>query len=539
MPASSPDRAAQRAALDRVDALERAKAVLYAQEARSRVLIGRLWDQDPGQVLELAGTARIGQGRAAGQLDRAERLVQYFPVALGLLEHGVMFVGTAELLLRLSKNCSPAVQQLLDERVSETVCLLDAADAGRRIARAIPELEAEIDAAEQRERLERAHAGRRVWVEPAQDGMARIGAELDAVDARRWALDFEELVRAQKLADERDGVVRTQDQRRADIFRDLPSRLLDLANAAATGHLTELLTDAADPLGRLLALPVHNPTVLNVHVAMTTALEMDQRSGWVEGLGAVPAVRARILLPNAGLRRIGVDDRTGIPLGMDPPQMPKAPWGHLVDFTPAHARHEQQRLLSLLTPMYVTDRAEPAHDPSSALRRLLQIRDLACDGPGCPRTAAACELDHEQPWSEGGQTALWNLVHRSTRCHHRKHDDWTVTRDQHTGLSTWLSPAGSTFERLSAWQPPTELPHDTVLPEPRLEQPFHITPEAYELAQELPLWPTLPPAQPPEPRFTRRGIHTDNLDTLDDNGNPKPTRPPGNGEHWDNGPPPF
>jgi len=544
----APDPSAQRAALQRVDALERAKAVLYAQEARSRVNIAQLWSDDPGQVLELAGTARIGQGRAAGQLDRSSRLVENFPLALGLLEHGVMFVATADLLLGLSKNCSPEVQRLLDARLSERVCLMDAADARARITRAIPQLESEVDEAAQRQRYERARQGRRVWVDPVEDGMARIGAELDAVDARRWALDFEELVRAQKVCDEREGVVRTQDQRRADVFAALPSRLLALAESAARGRLEQLLAAARveqgsqgewdrDELVRgLLSLPVRKPTVLNVHVGMTTLLDYDQRSGWIEGLGAVPAMRARMLLPTAALRRVGVDERTGVPIGMDPSSMPQPPWDGEMDLSPRHAKHQQSRLLRLLTPLYWTDRAEPQHDPSTAVRQFLQVRDLTCDGPGCPRSASACELDHEQPWVDGGQTAPWNLTHRSTRCHHRKHDDWSVIRDEETGASTWRSPTGSVFERLSRWDPPTQIPDDAVLPEPRLEPPFHTAPDPYLLDEERPLWPTLPP---PAPRRTRRGISSEDADDLDDNGVP---RDPGSSTYrmrWDEGPPPF
>jgi hypothetical protein len=427
---------------------------------------------------------------------------------------------------------------------------MDAADARARIARAIPQLEAEVDAAAQRERYERARASRRVWVDPVDDGMARIGAEIDAVDAKRWALDFEELVRAQKVVDERDGVVRTQDQRRADVFAELPSRLLALAESAAKGRLSQVLAQACvgtDGEGRdrdelvcsLLSLPVRKPQVLNVHVAMTTLLDYDQRSGWIEGLGAVPAMRARMLLPSSGLRRIGVDERTGIPLGMDPPSGPEPPWAGEMDLSPGHAKHQQSRLLRLLGPMYVTDRAEPQHDPSEALRRFLQLRDLTCDGPGCPRYATASELDHEDAWAEGGVTAAWNLRHRSTRCHHRRHDGWFAAHDGDTGVTTWLSPAGSVFERLNPWDPPTEVPADAVLPEPRLEQPLGIVPEPYELEDERPLWPTLPPPSPPEPRFTRRGISSEAAEDLDGDGKPSRAASRTFRIRWDDGPPPF
>ena len=734
---SSPDRTAQRAVLERVGSLERERAVLFAKQARAHAEMAVLWGEDPGVLLELAGTARMGQGRAGGLLGRDERLVTLFPVALGLLELGVMRVATVEILLAVSKNCTAPVQQLLDERLAERVCQLDAVDARRLIAQSIPELEAELDPAAQHERLEQARANRGVWAHPVEDGMARIGAELDQVSARRWSLDFEELVRAQKVIDDRDGVKRTQAQRRADVFAQLPSRLLALADAAARGRLQELLaqvaaerattgssaivdallsdtpgaqdataqdvsaqdataqdataqdvsaqdidTEAANddrdsevdtvvvgtrdvctgdvdtgdvdgdevvdgqctglvpaprtagqslvdelPLGPaprppcqwweldreelligLLRLPVRNPVMLNVHIPMTTLLDLDQRSGWLEGFGSVPALHARMLLPITELRRVAVDPVTGVPLGLDPLTGPLPPWPGELD-PPDHGQHQPQRLrpprpraadidgslpdparpealgsIALLEivapsavpataetaaeagaasgrvsvpspssaqvqrrrllemlgrPMYLTDRAEPQHDPSTALREQARVRDQLCDGPGCPRTAGACELDHELDFALGGQTALWNLRHRSTRCHHRKHDVWTVEHDPSTAISTWTSPTGSVYERRSPWQPPLELAADLVLPEPRLVHPIDLPPDRYDAGSEWPLWREPEPPQPRQPRKAR-GI---DLDRINEDGSitPLPTpRPPSTSNGWgDDDPPPF
>ncbi|HUR52115.1 MAG TPA: DUF222 domain-containing protein [Mycobacteriales bacterium] len=534
----TPDVAAQRAVLDRVASLEREQAVLYARQARARAEMAQLWGADQGVVLELAGTARIGQQRAGGQLDRGAQLVHGFPVALGLLEHGVMRVGTVEVLLNVTRQCSRPVQQLLDARLSEQLCQLDAVDVRRRVLQAVPEVEAEVEAGEQEHRFERARADRGVWVMQVEDGMARIGAEVEQLAARRWALDFEELVRAEKVLDARTGVTRTQAQRRADVFAELPSRLLALADAAARGRLEELLSEAPsrepqpdtdELVTRMLALELRKPVTLHVHVPMSTLLDLDQRSGWLEGYGPVPAMRARMLLPCAALRRVGVDERTGIPLGTDAPAGPEPPWDGEMDLHPA-AAHQRTHLFALLGPMYVTDQAEPQHDPSTALRRLVQLRDQTCDGPGCPRSASACELDHEQDHALGGPTAEWNLRHRSTRCHHAKHAGWTVTRDADTGASTWTSPAGSVYERHTLWQAPTELPPDLVLPEPRPAAPKQLTD-----CHDGPLW------HEPErraPRTPRRGVDPDDVDDQGDR-IPKQGRPAAGTTSWDDGPPPF
>jgi hypothetical protein len=538
---SAPDLAAQRAVLDRVASLEREQSVLYARQARARAEMVRLWGADQGVLLELAGTARVGQVRAGGQLCRAERLVEHLPVALGLLEMGAMRVGTVEVLLELTKSCSVEVQRLLDARLSERICPMDAVDARRLVAASIPEVEAEVDAEAVRERHERARANRGVWAFGVQDGMARIGAELDQLSARRWSLDFEELVRAQKVLDDRDGVIRTAAQRRADVFAELPSRLLALADAAAKNRLAAVMeqvtaqaargarSDADEVLAQLLRLPVRNPRTLNVHVAMTTLLDLDQRSGWLAGFGPVPALHARMLEPVAALRRIAVDPRTGVPLGLDPLTGADPPWQGEYD-PPAPGHVPRQRLLQLLgPPMYLTDRAEPQHDPSTAQRAQAQVRDQACDGPGCPRSVSGCELDHETDFALGGPTAVWNLRHRSPRCHHAKHAGWTVEHDLQTAISTWLSPAGSSYQRRAPWLPPTELPEDLQLPGPRVVEPRDLAPDRPD--HDEPLW------RDPGPRITRsRGV---DADTVDEHGNPLPRPEPGPRKTWYDGPAPF
>jgi hypothetical protein len=364
MPAG-PDLLAQRSAVHRLDAIERQKSALLAAELRAAAHLGAVFgDTDDGVVLEVAGTARVGQVRATTMLTRGQRMVELFPISLGLLEAGVMRAGTADIVLHESRHCSRAVQQRLDGQLSEKVCLLDAADARREVVRAIPEIEAELDADEQRLRHERALADRFVSISPTHDGMARITADLGVLEARRFGLDLQELVRAQKVLDDQQDVVRTQAQRRADVLAKLPSLVLALAESAAKGRLADLLpdallaaaapstSDASDELpldlpertappcwtrdsdslvAELLSLPVRGPVTMHVHTAMTTLLELDQRAGWLEGLGPLSALHARILLPGADLRRVAVDERTGVPLGIDIP--PNTPWFDTCDWT--------------------------------------------------------------------------------------------------------------------------------------------------------------------------------------------------------------
>jgi 5-methylcytosine-specific restriction endonuclease McrA len=185
----------------------------------------------------------------------------------------------------------------------------------------------------------------------------------------------------------------------------------------------------------------------------------------------------------------------------------------------ARAQDQQQRLLAMLRPVRLRDTTEPQHDPSAALRRLVQVRDLRCTGPGCPRTASSCDLDHEVEYAQGGPTSEPNLSAKSPRCHRAKHNGWTADRDRTTGSTTWTSPDGSTFTRRPAWRPHPWHPEVVLPPLPRLQQ----LPEAEtDYPLDRPLW--IPPRLPERPKPAAS----------------TPARPKPAGRSWDDGgPPPF
>ncbi|MDX6218485.1 MAG: hypothetical protein QOJ48_166, partial [Frankiales bacterium] len=105
-------RAAQRAALEQVEADEAEQARQYAIRMAHRAEVARLWERErSGFVeMELAGTALIGQVRAARELDDAVRLRDLLLSTRRLLEDGVLFVAAAELLLRETRRCDERVQ---------------------------------------------------------------------------------------------------------------------------------------------------------------------------------------------------------------------------------------------------------------------------------------------------------------------------------------------------------------------------------------------------------------------------------------------
>ena len=80
--------------------------------------------------------------------------------------------------------------------------------------------------------------------------------------------------------------------------------------------------------------------------------------------------------------------------------------------------------------------------PTASQRRAVTARNRTCIFPGCRQPATGADLDHTNPWSNGGRTCADNLAplcrhHHVIRHRHR----WTYQRS-HDGDHTWTSPLG-------------------------------------------------------------------------------------------------
>src|SRR4051794_14293351 len=243
MPSRTPAALAeQQAALAALEELEARAAQLNAERLALRAEIARLWARErSGTVeMEVAGTALVGQIRASRELDDGSRMVENFPQLLALHAEGAVFVPTVDAILTATRRCTPEVQAGVDARLAGRVVGMNVTDVRRLVAHTLLAVEAEIDGELTRQRLDQAKKDARVWVSPQADGMTTIGAVLDAVVGRRWALDFEQLVRGQLTLDKRAGRERTLDQVKAEVFAHLPTLVLELVRAARDGRLTEL-----------------------------------------------------------------------------------------------------------------------------------------------------------------------------------------------------------------------------------------------------------------------------------------------------------
>jgi hypothetical protein len=228
-----------------------------------------------------------------------------------------------------------------------------------------------------------------VRVRPLEHGMAELWTinTADAITAAWTALTA---AAKEPSTGHQDGA-RLVDQRRADA-------------------LVDLLTGAA------ASRPGRAPAV-QVTVAASTLLGLDEQPGELAGYGPIPPALARAIAADA----------TGT-------------WRRLVT-------DEQGRL---------RDYGRTTYRPPAALADHVRARDRTCRFPTCNHRAEHCDLDHALARNHGGTTKDANLHALCTRHHHAKHEGgWTLTR--HTDDSTeWTSPSGHHYVK-----PPETLPVDT------------------------------------------------------------------------------
>jgi hypothetical protein len=89
--------------------------------------------------------------------------------------------------------------------------------------------------------------------------------------------------------------------------------------------------------------------------------------------------------------------------------------------------------------------AQRTYRPSRKLRHLVNARNTTCTAPGCSQPAARCDLDHTDPWEQGGPTCACNLT-PLCRHHHRckQAQGWRLEQPQ-PGVLTWHTPTGRTY----------------------------------------------------------------------------------------------
>jgi hypothetical protein len=440
--------------LARLRRLEQREAALAAERATVLArMVSSASDRDLGWdgeapfdslIMEVAGTARVGQRAANSRLFDSEHLVQRLPRTHAALAAGTLFVPQARVILMETRELCPELCAKVEAAIVPTAARYSAGDLRRRVQRAV----IAVDPADAQQRHERAKDDRGVDMQPRPDGMLALQADMTAVQGRRFDADFTALLaRAVKAPD--DG--RTQAQRGLDLLADLPGLALEaldrlhgvLPPLGIPSLLDAFLPDSAVPVSTRSSRRRRRRTQVVIEVPVATALGLDDGPVHLHGYGWITAQQGRALLPVAELRQACVD-RAGRMLHLGEPTTPSDGVGPML--------RRMATTPVILTSEDPSQRVEPQHDPTEALREFVELRDRRCDGPGCSTPAHNSDLDHRIPWP-AGPTSAANLDPRSERCHQAKHHGWTVTVDHH-GVSTWTSPGGRCYERWPPYEPP-------------------------------------------------------------------------------------
>ena len=325
-----------------------------------------------GCALDLAPQTARGRVAFAGDLRR-------LPATRLALAAGVIDVAKARLLVEELRPLADEAAQAIEQRVAAAAAGATRAQLAGRLRRAV--LAADPTAAERRQ--EQATAERRVEVFPLSDGMAGL-TYIDSAD-RVQALHLWLTGRAAAVKSPAGTDDRTTDQRRADVLGDL----------GVHGLASE-------------DLPVRHGRrpQIQVTVAASTLLGLDELPGELAGYGPITAQTARRIAADGTWRRVLTDPRTG--------------------------RFDE---LSL-------DCYEPPQDMADHVI----ARDRTCRTPGCRTPAARCDLDHRDPYPRG-PTSAGNLD-PECRAHHnvKTHTDTVVLRDCDGGL-TFTLPSGRSYHR--------------------------------------------------------------------------------------------
>ena len=211
----------------------------------------------------------------------------------------------ARIVLDETRHCTEPVAAEAERRVlagldPEQLAGWTARRLRSRLRAAVLAAEAALDAEHTVERERTARDARRVSVRPEPDGMESLWALLPAEQLRTFTVGLDLLAARQREVDRASGVVRTADQRRADLLALLP------------GLALHALDGTAPPAGG-----GHPSVVVHVHVPMATALGLSDEPGDLAGYGPISAGTVRLLLPDARLRRVLVEAGTGKPLHAD------------------------------------------------------------------------------------------------------------------------------------------------------------------------------------------------------------------------------
>jgi hypothetical protein len=454
-----PDRLSQAGRVDALVGLERLAAWAAAVQARMiTALIDEPHTSSPAPRLDrdwakedvrtaLAESVTGARARIHTATDLAHRL----PDTLTALEQGRLTARHATAVVDTVRTLDEAAAREIEAAVlpdPERERIGDPAPTMASFRRKLRRSAIKADPRTAAEKATRAADDRDVWITPQDSGgtpasggvagggaMAYLGAPLPAEGAATVSAAVDAKAEQIRTIDD----PRTRAQRRADGLVQICADYLNGEPADAvkikkgTGSEDDTATtdpDAGvkikmDPVGVATRAGAQAPRYhglrpqIQVSVALSTLLGMDEQPGELDGHGPIPADLARRLAadPSGTWRRLVTDEL-----------------GHLVDY------------------------GRTTYQPPADLAQYVIARDRTCRAPGCERPAARSDLHHVQWWSRGGGTNAANHIPTCERPPYGGHNGgWDVAR-QDDGATIWTSPTGHTYR-----VPPATYPVDNTM----------------------------------------------------------------------------
>jgi Domain of unknown function (DUF222) len=366
-----------------------------------------------GAASIISAELRLSPSAAVARVTLACELVDELPATLAQLAGGRIDGYRARVIAEQTRPLAHTPQLRRD--VEATLLTRASRQTATQLRAAAVTAVLAADPAGAAQRHRRARAGRYVSPPcPESDGMASLPNRMPAADAAALYTAID--AAARHLQTPGDG--RTLDQLRADVLARLGW------SALAAGHLDCCHPDCGhlnQPLGTGRG---GRAATVNVTVAYTTLIGVDDQPAHLHGYGPITAAVARRIAAHGTWRRILTDPATGA----------------------------------------VLDVGRQRYTPPPDLADHVIARDQTCRFPTCTRPADGCDLDHSIPFERGGSTAAGNLgpVHRG---HHndKTHHRWRLQQPE-PGQFIWTAPTGHRYQvdpeivGLLAQPPPGEDP---------------------------------------------------------------------------------
>jgi len=271
------------ARIDLLVALERQIAWLHAAQQRVLTSVAGPSDADRWAREDVSCALRLSSVTAADRLAVADALTHRLPATLAALERGEIGYLHAMSLAEASYSLDDAAVAVVEQRVLPRAAEQTVAQFRASVRRAV----ASANPSRIEDQRAEAMLERRVCVTPRDDGMAELWALLPAEGAAALMRAVDALASVTSATDPRSA-----DQRRADA-------LVDLGVAAL--H---------DPL---LPRSQGMRPAIQVTVALSTLLGLDDQPADLDGHGPIPAAVARRLAadPTGTWRRLITEPGTG------------------------------------------------------------------------------------------------------------------------------------------------------------------------------------------------------------------------------------